>query len=98
MTFKMTREDFFLTIGIGFTNLVLGFITVENINVITALASGIVLIIKNLPFVFVRCSEIVYFIFLPKMRGRILMLWREEIRKITEATQERLLKNKEDDE
>ncbi len=82
------RDDLFLNVGAGFLNLIFTFITFDNINVVVAIGSGLLVIIKNSVYLFVRLWELWLFFSRPKERGSIVMHWRDEIRKLEEAAKE----------
>jgi hypothetical protein len=62
---------FITALNIGFA-----FITVENVNAITGVLGLAFLLLRNVPFVFVRLYEVYIFLFQKKDRKTIIMFWR----------------------
>ena len=86
------RDDFFLTVGVSFLNILFSFITFDNINVVVAIGSGALVAIKNLPYVLVRVWELWLFFSKPRERGLIVQHWRDEIRELKEGVNETIRK------
>lgn len=77
----MTKTEFLLTAFIALFQTVLALITVENINILTACLGFAFLVLRNLPFVLVRFWEVFLFVFYKKHRSRMIMFWRDELKK-----------------
>ena len=82
------RDDLFLNVGAVFLNVLFAFITFDNINVVVAIGSGLLVCVKNLPYVLVRSWELWLFFSHPKERGYIVHHWRNEIKELKAAAKE----------
>lgn len=77
----MTKVEFLFTTFLTTSQMVLGMVTVENINILTACLGFSFLVLRNLPFLFVRIWEIGLFLFYKRERKRMVEFWRRELKK-----------------
>lgn len=77
----MTKTEFLVTVSLAFLQTILAFITIEDINVLTACLGFAFLVLRNLPYAVLRIWEVISFIFNKRQRNRITKYWRDEINK-----------------